>query len=129
YPHSHALEATALPPSSVAELVPSRGPLRVYFVDVGHGDATLMECPDGRVLLVDAGKEETARSLLVPYLTKALPGRRIDYFILTHQHFDHSGGFFDVLDNFEVGEVWTNGLTLLASQETSLQVKRIPVKV
>jgi beta-lactamase superfamily II metal-dependent hydrolase len=36
-------------------LRPADGKLRVTFVDVGQGDAIVVEGPDGRVVLVDAG--------------------------------------------------------------------------
>src|SRR5689334_1906896 len=93
-PHSHSLENAAPAPSSAPARTPS-GSLRLSFVDVSHGDATLIECPDGQTLLIDTAKDEMARARLVPFLKNALPRRHIDYLVLTHEHFDHVGGMFE----------------------------------
>ena len=35
--------------------------------------------------------------------------RRIDLIVLSHPHPDHANGLATLVDNFDVGEVWTNG--------------------
>jgi competence protein ComEC len=102
--------------------------LRVSFINVGHGDATLLELPNGQTMLVDAALEKAANDLLIPFLKNNLPKQRLDYLVLTHQHIDHIGGFYEILKNFPIGEVWTNGLTLNTNQEKMLQERNIPLK-
>lgn len=78
--------------------------LKAHFIDVGQGDSELVQLPDGKVMLIDAG-EASAGSAVVDYL-KEQDVDKIDYLVATHPHADHIGGMEAVLDAFEVGEVW-----------------------
>ncbi|MBQ2732661.1 MAG: MBL fold metallo-hydrolase [Clostridia bacterium] len=78
--------------------------LEVCFIDVGQGDSAVCFFPDGTVVLIDAGEVHMG-----PRVCEFLRGRgvaRIDYAVATHPHTDHIGGMAEVLDNFEVGELW-----------------------
>lgn len=68
------------------------GELRIHFLDVGQGDCTLIELPDGKTMLIDAGdgREGTAKTIL-RYLN-ALKIDVIDYLVITHPDGDHCGG-------------------------------------
>lgn len=79
--------------------------LKVHFIDVGQGDATLLMGPDFTVL-VDAGRHD--RNDVVPYL-KEQNVQKIDLLIGTHPHADHIGQFPKILKNFLVNEVWLSG--------------------
>lgn len=90
-----------------------RGLLRVSFVDVGQGDASLIDLPDGRLALVDTG--QGGRHPAVRELTGLLAARRrsrIDLLIITHGHPDHYGAVPQLLDTVEIGEIWLNGQLL-----------------
>ncbi|MEG0768066.1 MAG: MBL fold metallo-hydrolase [Clostridia bacterium] len=72
------------------------------------GDCTLLTSPDGKIMLLDAG-EPTA----LPYVMDALHAlgiTRIDCVVASHPHIDHIGGLADILQNFEVGTVYTSEL-------------------
>lgn len=89
------------------------GVLRVTFLDVGHGSATLVEFPGGRRMLVDGGgsfdgRFDFGRYVVAPFLWKNRI-RKIDIVVLTHPHPDHAGGLPFILENFSVEEIWTNG--------------------
>ncbi|PKN03091.1 hypothetical protein CVU76_03680 [Candidatus Dojkabacteria bacterium HGW-Dojkabacteria-1] len=74
----------------------------VVFLDVGQGDATLIQ--NGNVqVLIDGGPD---RSILYE-LPKYMPffDRKIEYLVLTHPHEDHIKGFLYVLENYEVGQI------------------------
>jgi competence protein ComEC len=82
--------------------------LRVIFIDVGQGDAALIETPSGEKILVDAGDKtgirDAGEKTIVPYLQK----RGIDYLdamILSHPDADHLGGVPFVLRSLRVGRV------------------------
>ena len=78
--------------------------LTVHFLDVGQGDSTFIELPDGETMLIDAGTEDYGDEV-VAYI-EALGYERIDYVVATHPHDDHIGGLAEVLENFEVGQLW-----------------------
>ncbi|MDX6568033.1 MAG: competence protein ComEC, partial [Gaiellales bacterium] len=79
--------------------------LRVTFLDVGQGNATLVEAP-GFAALVDAGPENAhvARRL------RSLGVTRLDALVLSHPQSDHVGGAAEVLDALEVARVLDPGL-------------------
>lgn len=82
------------------------GELRIHFVDVGQGDATVIELPDGKIMLIDGGGGlDTTNKSLLRYLN-ALKVERIDYLLATHADKDHCGGLEKVLEHFAVSRVF-----------------------
>ena len=87
------------------------GRLRVVVLDVGHADAILVQLPDRRSLLVDAGGALVGGSfdiggrVVAPALW-ALGTRRLDALVLTHGDPDHLGGAASVVRDFRPREVW-----------------------
>jgi competence protein ComEC len=88
--------------------------VRVTFLDVGQGDATVIELPDGQVVLIDAGasysKLDMGQAVVGPFLWDQ-GIRRIDHVIATHPQWDHMGGLSWVIKKFDVGYYWSNGVT------------------
>ena len=82
-------------------LWPAPSGIRVRALDVGQGDAYLIEV-DGSTLLVDGGPDPAR---LLAELGASLPpwNRRIDLIALTHAHADHADGLIGVLERYEVG--------------------------
>jgi competence protein ComEC len=92
---------------------PPPGALRVTFLDVGQGDAAILELPDGHVWLVDAGGIPSARD---PAAASA-PGRaitralevyghdRVDLAIISHPHPDHYLGLAAL--GVPVDQIWS----------------------
>ena len=80
------------------------GKLHVYFLDVGQGDAILVQAPDGRQILVDGGPSPTA---LLNELGAVLPfwDRSLDLVVLTHPDGDHITGLIPLFDRYRVGQV------------------------
>ena len=84
-----------------ALLWPPPSGIRVRALDIGQGDAFLVEF-DGRTVLIDGGPDP---SRLLAELGASLPPwtRRIDVVALTHAHADHADGLIGVLERYEVG--------------------------
>jgi competence protein ComEC len=114
------------------------------FLDVGQGDATLVEQPDGRRILIDGGgaaagrflglRDESTFSIGEDVVSAYLFGRRfrrIDVLVLTHAHFDHLDGLRDVIENFEVGEVWLGRNPMVPIYRDFLErvmAKQVPIR-
>ena len=80
--------------------------IRVNIIDVGNGDAIIVEAPKGVRILIDGGGFHTGdfdvgKSILTPILLskKILT---LDYVINTHPHGDHLGGIPTILRDFKV---------------------------
>jgi len=101
-------------------------PLRVHFIDVGQGDSTLVQCPDGSTVLIDGGPMG-AYPQLVGYLKEA-GVEKIDLLIATHPDGDHIGGLLKVLETFPVVTVLDSGKehTTLTYQRYMEAVKGLP---
>jgi len=88
--------------AAVTVAVTRPGPgLRVLALDIGQGDAYLIEV-DGHRALIDGGPDPVR---LLEELGATLPpwDRRIDVVALTHAHTDHGAGLVAVLDRYHVG--------------------------
>jgi competence protein ComEC len=89
--------------------------LRVTFLDVGQGDAALVELPDGATWLVDAGGNAMAADVAaasstgraVARVVEAYDHRRIDLAILSHPHPDHYLGFAALAATTPIDELYT----------------------
>ncbi|MBK5295662.1 MAG: DNA internalization-related competence protein ComEC/Rec2 [Vicinamibacteria bacterium] len=81
------------------------GRLRIVALDVGQGDATLVEFPNGDRWLVDAGglpgsvALDIGERVVAPALWVRGTGR-LDALVLTHGDPDHVGGAAAVIDDF-----------------------------
>ena len=96
-----ALLATlVLPPASLTD-----APLVVRFLDVGQGDAILIQAPGGSTALIDGGE---VGSGVLQHLGN-LGVQQLDLMVATHPHADHIGGLIEVLDAIPVAQVVTNG--------------------
>ena len=69
--------------------VENEGSLVWHTVDVGQGDCTIVQFPDDKVLMVDAGKP-SAYTDIIKYLN-TWQITTIDWFVITHPHDDHYG--------------------------------------
>jgi competence protein ComEC len=87
--------------------------LRVTFLDVGQGDAAVVQGPGGRTIVIDGGGTydgsfDPGERVVEPFLrSQGITG--VDLVILSHAHPDHMNGLQRVLDRFVVGALWTSG--------------------
>src|SRR5690625_1486160 len=91
---------------SVSAPLAVSGNLKVHFIDVGQADATLFQTDDVTILF-DAGNWN--RRDAVDYLL-SIGVEKIDLLIGSHPDADHIGQMSLILDQFQVDEVWMNGI-------------------
>lgn len=80
---------------------------KIHYIDVGQGDCTLIELPDGTNMVIDAGTDD--KKLLngmISYIKNINNISVIDYLVLTHSDDDHSGGMKRVFEEFEIKNVF-----------------------
>lgn len=79
--------------------------LTVHYIDVGQGDAQLIES-NNHSILIDAGPAEFGDNL-TSYL-KEHGISKLDVIIATHPADDYIGGFKQIIDSFQIGEYYDN---------------------
>jgi len=72
--------------------------IRLHFLDVGDGDCTLIQFPNGRIGLIDIHTNHEFGMETINYLKKIIGDKHIFRFILTHPHQDHLHGIKDLVD-------------------------------
>ena len=93
---------------SVVAARPAGSP-RVSILDVGQGDAILVEGSRGGRLLIDGGPDPDR---LLVALDRRIPpwDRRIDALVLSHPHEDHVAGLALLLERYHVSRVFEPGM-------------------
>lgn len=87
---------------------PSLGNMTVHFIDVGQGDSTFIELPDGKTMLIDAGERDKG-DIVTTYIY-SLGYDTLDYVIASHAHSDHIGGLPDVISSFNVNNFYLTAM-------------------
>lgn len=94
------------------------GTLEVHFLDVGHGDATLIICGE-HAMMIDCG-DSAQGAMLQEYLADHHVSG-LDYLVLTHPDKDHIGSAPAVLTKFSVGQVFQSTYEKGSGEEERLQ--------
>lgn len=106
--------------------------LEVHHINVGQGDATYIEFPNGTDMLIDSGKSGSG-STVVNYLKKQESNMTIDYLIATHPDADHVGGMQEVFKSMKVNnfiypydaqhdtQTWKNVLSLAKKEGCTIK--------
>jgi competence protein ComEC len=105
--------------------------LTVSFLDVGQGDATLIQDPSGAAVLFDGGPPEARTARLI----RNLGVKRLSLVVATHQSRDHQGGLHEVLRRFPVGLFLDGGdgtgdpdFRALEAEADARGIRRIPAR-
>lgn len=85
------------------------GVLKIFFLNIGQGDAVLILMPTGERVLIDGGPDDS----LISELGDVMPfyDRKIEALVLTHPHADHVNGLVEVLRKFEVKQIILTGVS------------------
>ena len=83
--------------------------LKIYFIDVGQGDSTLIITPKNKTILIDSGGSQNkdydiGEKVLLPYLLDR-GVYRLDYAIISHFDTDHVGGLLTVMEKMDIGTI------------------------
>ncbi|MDD4352658.1 MAG: MBL fold metallo-hydrolase [Candidatus Gracilibacteria bacterium] len=96
-------------------------PLKVTFLDVGHGDCIFIQTPDdgikgngkyeGKVIIIDGGEKVEGKRIIIPYLEShgIREDRPIDFMIMTHCDADHVGGLIPVVQAYQIKTILDPG--------------------
>ena len=119
----------------------AEGVMRVRFVDVGYGDCTIIELPDGKNMLIDAGDGTGSNEgRILKYLNKC-DINTIDYLVCTSVNSEHCGGLYEILQyktvktvyipycNSYVNDEYRNFILKLNSYAAVLKICEIGAKV
>lgn len=104
-----------------------REDLRVYFIDVGQGDAILIESPTRGRVLIDGGRNRQ----VVSELGRILPfgDKRIDVVIATHPDSDHIGGLPEVVRRYKIGLIMEAGVESENEIDDELEKRALDKKI
>ena len=82
--------------------------LKVFYLDIGQGDATFIEAPNGNQMLIDGGRTDNK---VLQELGEVMPvgDRSIDVVLATHPDADHIGGLPEVLKRYDVQYYFESG--------------------
>ena len=88
----------------------------VHYINVGQGNAALLEFPCGAVLIDAGGQDVSSDDHLIDYLDKFFQDRQdlnhtLDLVIITHDHKDHNRALLKVASRYTIKNYIDNGLT------------------
>lgn len=92
--------------------------VKVHFLDIGQGDSIFIQTPSGHDILIDGGQDAS----VLYELGRVMPfwDFDIDTVIATHPHSDHIGGLTDVLEKYNVGQLYLSGVPHTTDEYFSL---------
>lgn len=76
----------------------------VNYLDVGQGDSEFIQLPNGKCMLIDASTSNYGTA--IANRITALGYTKIDYLVATHPHADHIGGMKQIVESFDIGEIY-----------------------
>ena len=100
---------------------------KVYFIDVGQGDSTLITTENKKNILIDGGGNVTNKNydvgenVLLPYLLDR-GIKNIDYLFVSHFDFDHVGGLYEIIDKLTINKI------IIPKNEIILEEEKVFIK-
>jgi len=86
----------------------SKTDLKIFFIDVGQGDSSLIITKNNKKILIDGGGNNTdfdvGEKILIPYLLDRKINE-IDYILISHFDSDHCKGIFTVMEKMKVKNI------------------------
>lgn len=82
------------------------GAMRVSFIDVGYGSCTLVELPDGKIMLIDGGDGSYSSNLKIFQILNGKKIDAIDYLLCSSLNSEHCGGLAEILKYKKVSKIY-----------------------
>ncbi|AOR24065.1 ComEC/Rec2 family competence protein [Clostridium taeniosporum] len=102
----------------------------IHYIDVGQGDASLIQV-NNMNMLIDSGPKESRKKIL-NYLN-SLNIEKLDYVIATHPHEDHIGNMAKIIRNFKVDKFYApkveNSSSSFEKMVDALKDKKLKINV
>ena len=86
------------------------GVMRVHFIDVGYGDCTVIELPDGKNMLIDGGNGSMTNEAKILKVLNRCDIDVIDYLVCTNVNAEHCGGLAEIIKYKKVNKIYMPGL-------------------
>lgn len=83
-----------------------KGEMRVSFIDVGNGDCTVVEFPDGKVALIDGANGSYNNELKIFKKLNSFGIDKIDYLFCTSSAAKRCGGLAKIVKYKQVGTIY-----------------------
>ncbi|HLC38789.1 MAG TPA: MBL fold metallo-hydrolase [Patescibacteria group bacterium] len=103
---------------SVFQNQQSENNLEIVFCDVGQGDAIIVEPGLNEQILIDGGPDNSVLSCLGENMP--FNDRKIESIIITHPHADHIAGLIDVINKYQIGNIWLTGVAYSSPEYTEI---------
>lgn len=87
-----------------------------------HGDCTLIEFPNGKTMLVDISTKFSGEFLTGEMVKMGI--EKIDYFVISHLHQDHTAGFAFLNEHIPVGQIYWSGYG-----KNNLDAEKSPLRI
>lgn len=101
--------------------------LKIHFVDVGQGDCIIIEFPDNKKMIIDAGNSNTSVENAIKETCTNLNITKFDYLLLTHQDADHVGSMDYVIENYEISYIFRpNVLSKYSGSYKNITLSSLP---
>lgn len=107
----------------------------ISFLDVGHGNCTVVESSNGEIILIDGGgtgseKFNVGEMIIGPYLWEKR-AKKVKHIIVSHSDSDHYNGIRFILRHFSPDTLWvnSNGKNEKEFQDMLHEAKRLKVKI
>ncbi len=118
-------------PTPASSFSPDAKLLTISVIDVGQGDSILIQTPNGKTMLIDAGDTFAANSVTDFLAAKGV--KKIDILVLTHPKQSHVGGMPAVIERYPIGSLYmpdcamTNAEQSMRDFQAAVKNKNIPV--
>ena len=114
------LAAACLSLFCLAGAAPAERSMRIYFIDVLGGAATLIVTPENESILIDSGwpgQDDRDPKRIEHVLRKVAGLDHLDHLVTTHWHVDHFGGVEGLAGLVRIDHFWDRGLPDLSKAD------------